>query len=223
MGVYTKLVGSIIECALVTLNRDAGPRTFTRKGEKLLPESVTDVQRPDLGGNIRHGDICTHSPVLWRYLVERFAVASVLDVGCGEGHAVSFFRRLGCYSHGIDGLRLNVNRAVTPIALHDLTTASYVMPVDMVWSCEVAEHLPDETIGYYIDTLANGRVVAMTHAQPGQTGHNHVNCQKQEYWIEKMAEKGYALDGQNEEYRKIAASDLIFNYFSATGLIFHRI
>ncbi len=187
-----------------------------------MPEPVLDSLRPDLGGNLRHGDICTHSPVLWRFLVERFAVTSVLDVGCGEGHAVAFFRRLGCISHGIDGLRLNIERAVTPIALHDLTDSSYTMPVDMVWSCEVAEHLPDSNISHYINTLANGRIIAMTHARPGQSGHHHVNCQPQEYWVEKMTEKGFTLDKQNDDYRKIARSDLIFNYFSSTGLIFHR-
>ncbi len=187
-----------------------------------MTESVVDAERPDLGGNLRHGDLCTHSPVLWRFLVERFAITSVLDVGCGEGHAVAFFRRIGCIAHGIDGLHLNIKRAVTPIALHDLTLSSYTMPVDMVWSCEVAEHLPEEKIDYFIDTLTNGRVVAMTHAVPGQSGHHHVNCQPKEYWQAKMAEKGFTLDRQNEEYRKVARSDLIFNYFSASGLIFHR-
>jgi cyclopropane fatty-acyl-phospholipid synthase-like methyltransferase len=187
-----------------------------------MTEQVIDRERPDLGGNIRNGDICTHNPILWRYLLERFAVQSVLDVGCGEGHAVAFFRRQCCIAHGIDGLELNVRRAVTPIALHDLTRSALLMPVDMVWSCEVAEHLPDETIDYFIDTLANGRVVAMTHAIPGQPGHNHINCQPQEYWVNKMAAKGFTLDSQNEEYRRVAATDIIFNYFTTSGLIFHR-
>ena len=192
------------------------------KEDERMPQPVVDKSRPDLGGNLRHGDICTHCPVLWRFLVERFAITSVLDVGCGEGHAVSFFRRLGCVAHGIDGLRINIDRAVTPIALHDLTRSSYIMPVDLVWSCEVAEHLPDENIDFFTDTLANGRVVAMTHAVPGQSGHHHVNCQPPEYWIQKMAARGFTLDSQNEEYRKIARSDLIFNYFTSSGLIFHR-
>lgn len=183
---------------------------------------VYDAERPDLGGNIRHGDHNTHSPVLWRYLVERFAVKSVLDVGCGEGHAVNFFARLGCHAHGIDGLQANVRRAVIPIALHDLTQSSYLMPVDLVWSCEVAEHLPDEKIKYYIDTLTNGRIVAMTHALPGQGGYHHVNCQPPEYWIEKLKHEGYYLDEGYLDYRKIAASDVHFNYFVNSGLLFIR-
>lgn len=79
--------------------------------------TVIDPAWPDLGGNGRHGDIGTFCPRLWRYLVERFSIQSVLDVGCGEGHAVSFFRYMGLIAHGIDGLPLNIKRAVTPIAL----------------------------------------------------------------------------------------------------------
>ena len=102
------------------------------------PTSVFDPARPDLGGNVRHGDAWTYHPALWRYLVGRFGVRSVLDVGCGEGHAVRFFHALGVIAHGIDGLLINVQRAVYPIALHDLLIGPYIMPVDLVWSCEVA-------------------------------------------------------------------------------------
>lgn len=183
---------------------------------------VQEASRPDLGGNIRHGDIHTFAPLLWRYLVERFAVTSVLDVGCGEGHAVSFFRKLGLHAHGIDGLVQNVRNAVIPIALHDLLAAPYVMPVDFVWSCEVAEHIAPDRVANYLDTLANGRVVAMTHALPGQPGHHHVNCQPDEYWITGMVERGFLLDSENATYRTISGKDNVGNYFTASGLVFLR-
>jgi len=183
---------------------------------------VTDQERPDLGGNLRHGDDATFCSGLWRYLVERFAVTSMLDVGCGEGHAVAFFRRLGVVAHGIDGLRRNIDRAVTPIALHDLLQGPYYMPVDLVWSCEVAEHIDPDRVGHYIDTLANGRIVAMTHALPGQGGHNHVNCQPASYWISLMGKRGYSVALFNDSYRHIAARDMASNYFTKSGLVFFR-
>ena len=80
-----------------------------------------------------------------------------------------------------------LDRAVTPIAQHDLLTSSYYMPVDLVWSCEVAEHITETKVDYYIKTLCNGKIIAMTHAFPNQVGHHHVNCQPSEYWIEKIA------------------------------------
>jgi len=183
--------------------------------------SIIDPERADLGGNLTHGDDATFCPRLWRYLVERFAVNSVLDVGCGEGHAVHFFRRLGVNAFGIDGLRANIDRAHTPIALHDLTFGKFVMPVDLVWSCEVAEHIDPQFVDNYLDTLANGIIVAMTHALPGQAGYHHVNCQPPEYWIERMERRGYTLAYGNDAYRRIAA-DGHWTYFVATGLVFLR-
>lgn len=169
--------------------------------------AVTDDQRVDLGGSIRHGDANTHSPYLWRYLIDRFAIRSMLDVRCGEGHAVLFFARHGVHAHGIDGLIKNVERSVVPVALHDLLERPYVMPVDFVWSCEVAEHIAPDKVDNYLDTLANGQIVAMTHVVPGQEGHDHVNCQPSEYWIEGMRLRGYELERSQPYYRQIAAKD----------------
>jgi hypothetical protein len=192
--------------------------------ERILPEqptSVVDATRPDLGGNVRHGDAWSYHPTLWRYLVGRFGVRSALDVGCGEGHAVLFLHTLGVIAHGIDGLRVNVQRAVHPIALHDLLAGPYFMPVDFVWSCEVAEHIHAGKVDHYLDTLTNGTVVAMTHAVPGQPGHHHVNCQPAEYWIERMQQRHYRLDPSIATYRQIAAGDPT-NFFQQTGLVFLR-
>lgn len=158
----------------------------------IIQDSHIDPERPDLGGNIAHGDTGTWCPALWGYLVERYAVRSVLDVGCGEGHAVAWFHRRGCVAHGFDGLRENVQQAVHPIQCFDLLSpVPFVMPVDLVWSAEVAEHIDPGQVDRYLDALCNGRVVAMTAAPPGQTGWHHVNCQPEEYWVERMAARGY--------------------------------
>ena len=179
---------------------------------------VTDQERSDLGGNMRHGDAYTWSPNLWKYLVERFAIRSVLDVGCGEGHAVLFFHRLGLFSHGIDGL---IQQSVVPICKHDLLVSPYIMPVDLVWSCEVAEHIDPDKVDNFLDTLSNGRIVAMTHATPGQLGHNHVNCQPAEYWIEHMNRRGYELSSDTHIFRNIK-EECPWTHFSRSGLVFLR-
>jgi hypothetical protein len=163
---------------------------------------VTDSARPDLGGNMRHGDIHTSCPVLWRYLVERFGLSSMLDVGCGEGHAVKFFHNMGLYAFGIDGLPDNVHNAVAPIALHDLLKGPFFLPVDLVWSCEVAEHIDPGHVEHYLDTLSNGRIVAITHAIPGQDGYHHVNCQPPEYWIGRMRVRGFRMSEDNDIFRE---------------------
>jgi len=185
---------------------------------------IVDPARPDLGGNVRHGDICTWCPRLWRHLIDRYGVDSMLDVGCGEGHAVKYFCRQGVLAFGIDGLPQNVHGAVTPIMLHDLTAGPFLMSeVHLVWSCEVAEHISEQFVDHYLDTLANGRIVAMTHAVPGQDGHHHVNCQHANYWQERMRARGYAIALDNDAMRKIALEPFqSWNHFQRTGLVFER-
>lgn len=184
---------------------------------------VVDQAQPHLGGNLRHGDHNTIDVNLWRCLVDRFAVRSVLDVGCGEGHAVWNFARMGVIAHGIDGLKLNVRRAVYPIAHHDLCKGPYYMPVDMVVSFEMAEHIEERFLNHYLDTLCNGKIVAMTHALPGETsGHHHVNPQTSNYWIKKMSERGYMLEAYTYYWRQLAKRCNPDSFFGSSGLVFKQ-
>jgi hypothetical protein len=113
-------------------------------------------------------------------------------------------------------------RAVVPIAQHDILSAPYYMPVDLVWSCEVAEHIQPEKVDNYIETLSNGKVIAMTHAVPGQAGHHHVNCQPAEYWIDLMASHGYSISDDQAVFRDISAKERTWTYFARSGLVFVR-
>lgn len=201
----------------------SGGRSQGPSGQEHALGYVIDADRPDLGGNLRHGDIHTWCPETWRYLVERYGAASVLDVGCGEGHAVRFFHRLGLVAHGINGLDANVRRALVPVAKHDLNAGPYCMPVDLVWCCEVAEHIAEDKVDHLIDPLANGRVVAMTHAVPGQAGHHHVNCQPREYWIARMEAKSYRLSPDLDTFLAVSRTERTWNHFSNSGLVFVRV
>jgi SAM-dependent methyltransferase len=182
-----------------------------------------DPADPSLGGNIIGGDPETFHPPLWAWLIERFAPRSMLDVGCGEGHCVRHFAQLGVQAFGFDGLRANVERAVAPIALHDLRTGPFVMPVDLVHCCEVVEHIDARYVDNVLRTLANGCVVAMTHALPGQPGYHHVNCQPAQYWIEGLEALGYQyLPAETAEGKARIAAAGQWSYFSTSGLVFRR-
>lgn len=183
---------------------------------------VTDDLHPDLGGNLYGGDDACFIRNLWDYLIDRYAIRSVLDIGCGEGYSVSYFHRRGLFAHGIDGLPQNVERAVCPIALHDLTVRPYLMPVDLVNCIEVVEHIEEKFLENLLETLANGRIICMTHAIPGQDGYHYVNCQPAEYWIAHLERHGYLLAEENDVFRKIAAAENGFKYFAEAGLVFVR-
>jgi hypothetical protein len=182
-----------------------------------------DPYDPALGGNMIGGDPQTYHPELWSYLVDRFAIGSILDVGCGEGHCVSYFAAAGIRAMGFDGLMRNVECAVVPIVLHDLRTAPFYSPVDLVHCCELVEHIEEQYLPNLLPTLANGRVIAMTHAVPGQTGYHHVNCQPPDYWIEKIRAIGYVFLARETEEAKARISRAgNWTYFVRSGLIFER-
>ncbi len=182
-----------------------------------------DPAEPSLGGNLIGGDPQTYHPALWDYLIEEFGVESVLDVGCGEGHCVRYFTEVGVKAVGMDGLKQNIDRAVVPIELHDLRTAPYVLPVDLVHCCEVVEHIDELHLGNLLQTLANGAVIAMTHALPGQEGYHHVNCQPASYWIGHLEAFGYEfLPQQTQAAQDHIAAAGSWTYFIQSGLILRR-
>jgi SAM-dependent methyltransferase len=184
---------------------------------------ATDPDDPALGGNVIGGDPDTYHPALWSYAVERFAITSMLDVGCGEGHCVQYFNALGVRASGFDGLRSNVERAVTPIKWHDLRRGPFIHPVDLVHCCELVEHIEERYLSNLLRTLANGRVIIMTHAVPGQTGYHHVNCQPSTYWMDKLEPLGYRfLERETEEGKARITGSGTWTYFLRSGLILER-
>ncbi len=180
-----------------------------------------DPLDPALGGNVIGGDRRTYHPPLWAFLISRFVITSMLDVGCAEGRCVRYFASQGVSAAGFDGLRANVERAVTPVELHDLRSGPYLMPVDLVHCCEVVEHIDEQHLPSLLRTLANGRVIAMTHAVPGQGGHHHVNCQPASYWIERIEALGYAFrPDETATGKRLIEDSGQWTYFASSGLIF---
>ena len=98
------------------------------------------------------------------------------------------------------------------------------MPIDLVHCCEVVEHIEEQFLDNLLRTLANGRVIAMTHALPGQGGYHHVNCQPSEYWIQKIEAIGYHyLSMETEEVRNLGSGTECWTYFAKSGLVFERV
>lgn len=178
-----------------------------------------------LGGNIIGGDPKTFYPDLWRHLIDVFKIKSVLDVGCGEGNALEWFRsNQGLDVFGIDGLPENVkivrSKGVkceeVDFTLRQFRDRSY----DLVWCCEVVEHVEERFVQNLIDTFKCGKIVAITHALPKQGGYHHVNCKPKEYWIDLMSKNGFEyLEKETIEAKKLETQ----RYFHRSGLIFRNL
>lgn len=187
-----------------------------------MTQFYVDQERPHLGGYIPGGDPATHYPDLWEWLVHE-GVKSVLDIGCGEGLALKFFGQLGCRVLGVDG----VEQDDPSIICHDYTQGPLVIPdpFDLVWTCEFVEHVEEQYVPNFVTTFKAANAVLMTHAEPGQPGYHHVNCQPAEYWIATMKEAGYRFDEDfTRQARELAAiNSFPINHFSRSGLAFVRL
>lgn len=185
---------------------------------------VVDERHPELGGNVHHGDPFSFAPHVWKYLIRRFGVRSVLDVGSGEGHAANFFHaELGCITIAIDGLDENRRGAVYPIGIHDLRQGPFRINVDLVHCVEMVEHLAEKYVQHLLETLTCGRVLAMTHALPEQGGYHHVNCQPIEYWQNHLARFDFALAVEDTaRVRRIAEKDGAI-HFQTSGAVFTKL
>ncbi len=185
-----------------------------------------------LGGYVEGGDPNTTYPAMWEWLAETYAnLGPMLDVGCGDGATLAYFRTLGVDGVGVDGIAQHEER----ILQHDFTKGPWPTPgswfgsveflgFGLVWSCEFVEHVAEEYVENFLSAFLLGRLVLMTHALPGQGGHHHVNCQTAAYWIRKLASISYALDVPlTARLRALAAQEDIpaeGNYFARTGLAF---
>jgi SAM-dependent methyltransferase len=169
-----------------------------------------------LGGYVIGGDPMTWCPLTWAYLLERFHPANVLDVGCGEGHSLEWFREKGLSVQGIDGIP-QVDEAIVK---HDFTKGSIDLgEFDLGWCCEFVEHVEEEHVSNFMWTLVQCKVVAMTAAAPGQVGWHHVNCREAEYWISLFSEWGFDFKPlETQKARALSPG----TWFERNGLIFER-
>lgn len=136
-------------------------------------------------------------------------VASVIDVGCGEGWWGAAFarqRRSGdrdkmVQSLGIDGAHVAAGTAAIPIVHAELERqgalyGSQPRSFDLAVCLEVAEHLqPKRAESFIAELCALAPVTLFSAAIPGQGGAGHINEQWPNYWAKLFSDHGRLVTG----------------------------
>jgi len=176
----------------------------------LFGESFNDGH---LGGCNIYGDPGSECPKMWKYIIDKYNVKSVLDVGCGFGFHLKYFKDiLGLEIYGVEGSDKVKNLSFFPneIISHDYSNGLSPMSknVDFVWSVEFVEHVSSQYVDNFMSDISKGSYAIITHAIPGQAGHHHVNCQHLEYWVDVFSRYGFSYDPEEtQNVRKLALED----------------
>ena len=153
---------------------------------------------------------------------------SVIDVGCGSGAYAAEFQRTGIKSIGLEhsphGVELARKQGV------DCRPFDVAMPVaeqirevaDLVYSFEVAEHLPASLADNFVHFMASlGPLVVFAAAQPKQGGIGHINEQPRSYWIEKFERAGCQYStAESETLRARLRKDETSDWFYKNTCVF---
>lgn len=181
---------------------------------------VKNKQKPHLGGNIAERDPATFCPSAWEYILKKFNIKTVTDVGAGRGWAAKWFSTQRIDVTAIEGLEDNVKNSVYPLIEHDVTLAPFIKKVDLVNCIEVVEHIDEAFIENLLDTLCSGQYLLITHATPGQGGYHHVNEQHSDYWINHIEQRGYQFSSDDTSTVRMLAKNDGSVWVERNGLFF---
>lgn len=172
-------------------------------GEKLLKENMAN----HLGGHFGFTAMVTKT---FDFIVEKYNIKSVLDIGCGPAGMVEYANFKGIYSVGVDG---DPDLEDKPyVTKHDFTIGELTLDksFDLVYSTEFAEHVKEEYVKNFMPLFQKGNYVFISAAPPGQGGHHHVNCKNKEYWIKKFEEYGFEyLNDESSEIAKTSNDNVV--------------
>lgn len=149
------------------------------------------------------------------YLISNYPIKTMADVGAGPGGMVQLAKEYGLEAYSIDG-----DWTVEPDVLHDYQDGPLVVdPVDLIWCVEFLEHVNEEYLPNYMETLKCAKYVFCTASTT--TGHHHVNCQPRPYWVDKFEEAGFEY--QAEESEKIRTTVTTMNIERPLGKQFVKL
>jgi SAM-dependent methyltransferase len=167
--------------------------------------------------------------VMTETIVRAFSPKTVVDVGCGVGILLERLQRRGVKGFGYE----YADAAIVVARARGVETQKFDLQAatprdarraDVAVSLEVAEHLPASCADGFVDFLcACSDRVLFTAATPGQGGVGHINEQPHQYWIDKVAARGYRFDhALSQQFRDDWKAGGAADFYWRNVMIFQR-
>ena len=171
-----------------------------------------------LGGHIGVTNVDT---TILPYLVGKYGIKSMVDIGCGPGGMESIAEVLNISWTGVDGDFTLKNQK--NIIIHDFSVSKLEMEkeFDLAWSSEFLEHVDEKYVDNYMPLFASARIVVATAALPGTPGYHHVNCRDLDYWIKVFDRYDMIYDEQETQNLK-KISNMRKDFFRRHGFCFKK-
>lgn len=190
-----------------------------------MTQTGIEPGKPHLAGFGIGGDPNSFVPLTWKYIIGKFNIKSVIDIGCGEGHHLKWFLEQGLTVKGTEGSSLAITNLVVErdlVIQVDYTESPLWVNgnFDLAWSTEFVEHIEEQFIPNFVTTFRCAKYLAITHAIPNQPGYHHVNNNTSEYWVNTL--KGYGFE-YDEEFTKFIRENGDGSYVKQGFLFFKNI
>ena len=182
---------------------------------------------PHLGG---HCGVTHIDEGVLDWLIEKFGIRSMIDVGCGTGGMVRLARQKGLRVLGVDGdLRVRELSGLDPadLLIHDFTQGPLQLPpewqdgADLIWSVEFLEHVEEPFQENYMTLFRQGKRMFCTAAPPGKPGTHHANCRDEDYWREVFRQRRLLYDAAGSQTLR-GVSTMPREFVRETGMLFAR-
>ena len=125
------------------------------KGTIIEQLHGNSIEEGHLGGWAYLGDSATYYPMMWDYLISKYNIKSVIDVGCGKGFSSLYFKSLGCSVIGVDGSQQAKDSSLISDNFHhhdySIGKSGITGEFDFAWSCEFVEHIDERYMQNFVD------------------------------------------------------------------------